>query len=175
MSQTFPSQRLWGRALRQVLARWSRRRLAQLDGRIYLPGLEREVLIGRDQWGIPHITAGSRRDLFLAQGFVHAQDRLWQMELNRRAANGQLSAVFGPTTLATDRLAERWSQELAQTSTVRICSGMLMRFSVSGTLAFVSVKSSFRTRIVARRLSSRSRRESWARVCRAIRSARSFW
>ena len=84
---------------------WSRSRLAQLDGRVYLPGLEREVLIGRDEWGIPHIRAGSRHDLFLAQGFVHAQDRLWQMELNRRAAKGELSAVFGPATLATDRLA----------------------------------------------------------------------
>jgi len=105
MIQTYPGQHLWPKALKRGLARWSRRRLAQLDGRVYLPGLESEVLIGRDEWGIPHITAGSRRDLFLAQGFVHAQDRLWQMELNRRAANGQLSAVFGPTTLATDRLA----------------------------------------------------------------------
>ena len=79
--------------------------MPQQDGRIYLPQLQDNVTIHRDQWGVPHIQANSRHDLFLAQGFVHAQDRLWQLELNRRAANGTLSAVFGPITLETDRLS----------------------------------------------------------------------
>ena len=105
MNRRYPGQHLWEKALKQGLARWSRSRQPQLDGCVYLPALCGEVVIQRDSWGIPHVTAANRHDLFLAQGFVHAQDRLWQMELNRRAANGELSAVFGPATLATDRLA----------------------------------------------------------------------
>lgn len=53
-------------------------------GRIALPGLDAEVEVIRDAWGIPHIRAQGTKDLFFAQGFVHAQDRLWQMEVIRR-------------------------------------------------------------------------------------------
>ncbi len=91
--------------LKTIVQRWSRQRIPQLDGRLYLKELRAKVTIRRDQWGIPHIHAQNRHDLFLAQGFTHAQDRLWQMELNRRAARGTLSAVFGPLTLETDRLS----------------------------------------------------------------------
>ncbi|MFZ1397767.1 MAG: penicillin acylase family protein [Candidatus Promineifilaceae bacterium] len=91
--------------LKTIIQRWSRQRLPQLDGRLYLPPLQHTVTIRRDRWGIPHIHAQTRHDLLLTQGFVHAQDRLWQMELNRRAATGTLSAVFGPLTLETDRLS----------------------------------------------------------------------
>lgn len=79
--------------------------MPQLDGRLYLNDLQGKVTIQRDRWGVPHIHAQNRHDLFVAQGFVHAQDRLWQMELNRRAASGTLSAIFGPITLETDRLS----------------------------------------------------------------------
>lgn len=82
----------------------SRQRLPQSNGRIHLPHLKNEVSIRRDRWGVPHIRAASRADLFFAQGFVHAQDRLWQMELNRRVANGQLAALFGAVALDSDRL-----------------------------------------------------------------------
>ena len=85
--------------------RWASRHLPVLDGRFYLSTLRNPVTIQRDKWGIPTIRARNRHDLFLAQGFVHAQDRLWQMELNRRAAQGSLSAVFGSITLDTDRLS----------------------------------------------------------------------
>ncbi|MCB8981157.1 MAG: penicillin acylase family protein [Ardenticatenaceae bacterium] len=91
--------------LKTIVQRWSRQRLPQLNGRIYLPSLQATVTIRRDQWGVPHIHAQTRHDLYLAQGFVHAQDRLWQMELNRRAATGTLSAVFGAMTLDTDRFS----------------------------------------------------------------------
>ncbi|MCP5098694.1 MAG: penicillin acylase family protein, partial [Chloroflexi bacterium] len=91
--------------LKQLFTAWSRKRLPQVNGRLYLPSLHQPVTIQRDKWGIPHIHAANRHDLFLAQGFVHAQDRLWQMELNRRAAKGTLSAVFGKLTLDTDRLS----------------------------------------------------------------------
>ncbi len=90
--------------LKQIMKRWSRKRLPQVNGRLYLNGSHHPIHIYRDRWGIPHIYAANRHDLFFAQGFVHTQDRLWQMELNRRAANGTLSEVFGRITLDTDRL-----------------------------------------------------------------------
>ncbi|HEY6101797.1 MAG TPA: penicillin acylase family protein, partial [bacterium] len=80
-----------------------RRAFPQTSGRIALEGLHGTVEVMRDRWGIPHIYAQDDLDLFFAQGFVHAQDRLWQMEFNRRAASGRLSEIFGPVTLDTDR------------------------------------------------------------------------
>ncbi|KAA3656834.1 MAG: penicillin acylase family protein, partial [Chloroflexi bacterium] len=91
--------------LKHMMKRWSRKRLPQVNGRLYLDHAQHTIHIYRDKWGIPHIYATNRHDLFFAQGFVHAQDRLWQMELNRRAANGTLSAVFSRITLDTDRLS----------------------------------------------------------------------
>ena len=55
-------------------------------------------------FGIPHITAGNDHDLFFAEGYVHAQDRLWQMDVARRAGEGRLSEVFGSSTLKFDKL-----------------------------------------------------------------------
>lgn len=81
----------------------SRKRLPQIGGRLTLPGLRAKVDILRDRWGIPHIFAMNRSDLFLAQGFIHAQERLWQMELTRRAATGRLSELFGELALEPDR------------------------------------------------------------------------
>ena len=60
--------------------------------------------IRRDRWGVPHIEAGSREDLWFAQGFVHAQDRQWQMDFYRRVASGRLSEIAGEEGLAVDRL-----------------------------------------------------------------------
>ena len=54
---------------------------------------------------MPHLYAANTHDVFFGQGFVHAQDRLWQMELNRRTATGRLSELFGPLALDTDRAA----------------------------------------------------------------------
>jgi penicillin amidase len=82
-----------------------RRRLPQIEGSLTLPGLSAPVEIIRDRWGIPHLYAATAHDLFFAQGFVHAQDRLWQMELNRRTAQGRLSELFGELALDTDRTA----------------------------------------------------------------------
>ncbi len=77
--------------------------LPQLDGEMALPGLTAPVTIQRDEQGIPHIIAADAHDLFFAQGFVHAQDRLWQMESQRRAAHGRLSEVVGEPGLDNDR------------------------------------------------------------------------
>ncbi|HTP06732.1 MAG TPA: penicillin acylase family protein, partial [Anaerolineae bacterium] len=92
-----------GSVLRGGLTFLSKRRLPQIDGTLNVPGLTASVEIIRDRWGIPHIYAANTHDLFFAQGFAHAQDRLWQMELNRRTATGRLSEIFGEVALDTDR------------------------------------------------------------------------
>ncbi len=79
------------------------RPLPQIDGSASLPGLEHAVTVDRDLWGVPHIRAASVEDLAEAQGYVMAQDRLWQMDLLRRAARGQLSEILGPRTLLIDK------------------------------------------------------------------------
>ena len=94
-----------GPIMRAGLTWLSRRRLPQTTGTLRLPGLEAPVEIIRDRWGVPHVYADHLHDLVFAQGFIHAQDRLWQMEINRRTATGRLSEVFGEIALDTDRLA----------------------------------------------------------------------
>ena len=79
------------------------RPLPQLDGNISLPCLQREVTVDRDGWGVPHIRAGSVEDAAEAQGYVMAQDRLWQLDLLRRVARGQLSEILGERTLQIDK------------------------------------------------------------------------
>ncbi|MDR5682697.1 MAG: penicillin acylase family protein [Armatimonadota bacterium] len=80
-----------------------RRAYPRVSGSLIVPGLQAPVEVVRDRWGVPHIYARNERDLFFAQGFVHAQDRLWQMEMNRRTGSGRLSEIFGERTLGTDR------------------------------------------------------------------------
>ncbi|QHI35370.1 Acyl-homoserine lactone acylase QuiP [Kordia antarctica] len=78
--------------------------LPTYDGTFDIENLQEEVSIHYDDYGIPHIYAENEADAFTALGFVHAQDRLWQMELIRRIAPGRLSEVFGEKVLVTDRL-----------------------------------------------------------------------
>jgi len=68
-------------------------------------GLQKPVTVFRDPWGIPHIYAETQEDLFFAQGFVAAQDRMFQMELWRRAGEGRLAEVLGPKAVERDRIA----------------------------------------------------------------------
>ena len=79
------------------------RPLPQLDGSITVPGLQNQVSVQRDNWGVPHIQASSVEDMAEAQGYVVAQDRLWQMDLLRRVGRGQLSEILGPATLDIDK------------------------------------------------------------------------
>jgi penicillin amidase len=78
------------------------RPLPRLDGQITIAGLKEGVIVDRDQWGRPWIRAKSTEDLVMAQGYVMAQDRLWQMDLLRRAAAGDLSEIVGPAALKLD-------------------------------------------------------------------------
>jgi penicillin amidase len=75
--------------------------LAQLDGTITVPGLAAPVTVIRDAHGVPHVTAASLEDLFFAQGYVTAQDRLWQMDMTRRAGGGELSEILGAIVLSS--------------------------------------------------------------------------
>ncbi|HEY1243413.1 MAG TPA: penicillin acylase family protein [Hyphomicrobiaceae bacterium] len=72
------------------------------SGTLALPGLSAPVEIVRDREGVPHIFAKTTDDLYMAMGFVHAQDRLWQMELQRRTGQGRLSEIFGERTFGAD-------------------------------------------------------------------------
>ncbi|MCB0035457.1 MAG: penicillin acylase family protein, partial [Anaerolineales bacterium] len=81
-----------------------RNRLPPTSGRLKFDWLQDDVTIYRDRWGIPHITAKSRPEMYFAQGVVHAQDRLWQLEMTRRTAAGTLAAVLGADALPVDRL-----------------------------------------------------------------------
>jgi penicillin amidase len=80
-----------------------RQSLPRLEGEIALRGVGGPVEILRDAYGVPHIFAGSERDAHFGLGFVHAQDRLWQLEVNRRVGAGRLAEVLGPAALESDR------------------------------------------------------------------------
>jgi penicillin amidase len=78
-----------------------------VSGTLAVDGLSAPVRVVRDRWGVPHITAGNRDDLFFAQGFVQAQDRLFQMDLWRRSVQGRLSEVLGPNFIDRDAMTRR--------------------------------------------------------------------
>ncbi len=77
--------------------------LPQLDGQLQVAGLGAPVTVTRDSHGVPTIEAATLEDLFFAQGYVTAQDRLWKMDVMRRFAGGELSEVLGEDTLNLDR------------------------------------------------------------------------
>lgn len=79
--------------------------LAQLDGELRADGLKEPVEVLRDEWGVPHIYAKNQADLFFAQGFVTAQDRLFQLDLWRRIGNGETAELFGKEAIEADRFA----------------------------------------------------------------------
>ncbi len=81
----------------------ARRALPQTRGRINLSGLRAPVEVLRDRWGVPHIYAAHAEDLLWAQGYVHASERLWQMEFQRRVATGHLAEMLGADALEVDR------------------------------------------------------------------------
>ncbi len=100
---------------------WLSTSLPDSEGTLAVAGLESTVRIRRDARGVPHIQAAGAGDAYFALGFVHAQDRLWQMETMRRLGTGRLAEVAGPKALASDRfmrtlgfhrLAERQYEDL---------------------------------------------------------------
>jgi len=94
-----------------------------VEGSLDVRGLEAPVEILRDRAGVPHILAKSPRDAYFALGFVHAQDRFWQMEAMRRLGAGRMAEVMGAEAIASDKwmrtlglykLAEKQFQELSE-------------------------------------------------------------
>src|SRR4051794_30013907 len=84
--------------------RLARRPLPQVKGTIEVAGLHGRVRVRRDRWGVPHIEADAREDLYFAQGYCHGQDRLWQMDFYRRVVEGRVAEMAGEEGLAVDRL-----------------------------------------------------------------------
>jgi len=82
----------------QMRASWP-----QTSGTLEIQGLDQQVEIVRDDYGVAHIYAQTEEDLFFAEGYAHAQERFWQMEFQRRTGAGRLSEIFGEATLPTDR------------------------------------------------------------------------
>lgn len=89
----------------QALLERARAVLSRIEGRVRVRGLARPVEILRDRWGVPHLFAQSQDDLFFAQGFTAAQDRLYQIEMWRRTGSGELAEVLGSDYLERDRFA----------------------------------------------------------------------
>src|SRR5262245_2366377 len=82
----------------------TRNSFPKVDGEITVGSLKAPVKILRDEHGIPNIYASTQEDLFFAQGYVHAQDRFWQMDFWRHTGAGRLSELFGPSQVQTDRV-----------------------------------------------------------------------
>jgi penicillin amidase len=131
-----------------LLAAWLylRGSLAKLDGTQQAPGLETTASVARDAHGVPVISGGSRLDVAYATGFVHAQERYFQMDLLRRAAAGELSELFGARALPMDKARRfhrfRARAELAFKAMPASDRALLERYSagVNAGLEALSVK-----------------------------------
>ena len=120
----------------------ARKALAQIDGEIAVPQIRGRVTVTRDQWGVPHISATSPDDLFFGQGYVAAQDRLWQMEMWRRSAEGRLAEIAGPGFVERDRVARllkyRGATSDAELTPYHPEARRLMTAFVGGVNAFIA-------------------------------------
>src|SRR5262245_46441665 len=99
---------LWGLAALALLlglaaSVYTMRAMPAVDGQLSVPGLQQPVRIERDPHGIPTLKAQNLHDLLFALGFVHAQDRLWQLETHRRIGSGRLAEAFGEPALESDK------------------------------------------------------------------------
>src|SRR5436305_14632972 len=95
-----------------------RRPLPKKNGKLTLQGLHESVEVLTDRYGVPHIYAHNEDDLYFAQGYIHAQDRLWQMELNRRIASARISEMFAKVYIEADRFSRRLAMPRADPAVV---------------------------------------------------------
>lgn len=105
-----------------------RRSLPQVSGELQLKGLGAPVTVIRDERGIPHIEAQSELDLYRAQGYVTAQDRLWSMDVTRRAVAGRLAEVMGEGMLGTDKFFRTLTLRRAAEASAEILSSEAKAF-----------------------------------------------
>src|SRR5688572_5440938 len=118
--------------------------LPAVQGTVRVRGLGARAEVWRDPEGIPHIRAASARDAFFAQGFVHAQDRLWQMEYDRRRAYGRWAEYAGPTALLQDIEMRRFRLEAsarADYEAVNAETRAMLEAYCSGVNAFIDTTS----------------------------------
>src|SRR5512140_901405 len=92
-------------------------------GSLRMKGLSAPVEVLRDPWGVPHIYAKNTPDLVFAQGFIHAQERLWQMDFNRRLVSGRLSEILGPVSVPLDRWMRTLTMRRVAESEVDLLQG----------------------------------------------------
>lgn len=97
--------------LRPLLRYWSRRVQPKTEGVTTLAGLRERVTVRWDPFAVPHLFAANERDLFLAQGFLHAQERLWQMDFNRRFHSGRLAEILGEWTVPWQEISIRFKDK----------------------------------------------------------------
>ncbi len=124
--------------------RLMRRPVPPANGRVVMDGLQAPVEIIRDQWGVPHIYAAHENDLFFAQGFIHAQDRLFQMDLYRRLGLGRLAEVTGPLGVTLDKFARYmdWPRAArAQANGVDEATGAAINAFAAGVNAYIASQS----------------------------------
>ena len=117
----------------------SRLRSPRISGNLKLPGIHSQIEIRRDRWGIPHIYAADVHDLLFAQGFAHAQDRLWQMDYNRRVVAGRLAEILGPVALPVDR----WMRTLTMRRVAEFEAGLLNEETRSLIQSYINVVNAF--------------------------------
>ena len=101
--------------------------------RLEIPELNDEVTVIRDEWGIPHIYASNDLDLFFAQGYVHAQDRFFQMDMLRRLVRGRISEILGSDAISTDKFNLAMGMEFWAIRTDEI----LREMQANGTIDFL--------------------------------------
>ena len=97
-----------------------RRPFPQQNGRLELPGLTSEVEVIRDEYGVPHIYADNEYDLMFAQGYVHAQDRFWQMEFWRHISSGRISEIIGEPGIDSDKFIRTMGWNRIATDTIAL-------------------------------------------------------
>jgi len=116
---------------------------SKTSGNLALEGLKAKVEVIRDKWGVPHIYAENMEDLLFSQGFIHAQDRFWQMEFNRRMAAGRLSEILGEPALLADKTFRRLALRQAAQQDYEAMAGeerALLRSYSEGINAFLRQK-----------------------------------
>src|SRR6185503_5512464 len=91
--------------LRPIVGRLDRHSLARYSGKLTIAGLTSAVDVRWDAYAIPHVHAANESDLFIAQGYLHVQERLWQMELSRRFLAGRMAEIFGDFSLPWKELS----------------------------------------------------------------------
>src|SRR6266700_1910409 len=119
-----------------------RRPLPKKKGELHLHGLHEAVEVITDRYGVAHIYAQNEDDLFFAQGYIHAQERLWHMELNRHLGSGRLSELFGEVALETDHFCRRLGMHRSAAAEAKRLSGenkRMLEAYASGVNAFIKL------------------------------------